>query len=114
MNKAKIEDIKEMAEKIKHSGSLCNFTGKCESEVMVGQTIHAAVNDFEEHGEAFSVKDLERSTYDTVRAYDELIKKQLFIEEERDDKALIFPTQLLIDKLKVYFQEISIAKAHKE
>ena len=111
--KAKIEDIKLMAGKIKHSGHLCNFTGKCESEVMVAQTIHAAVNNYEEHGEAFSVKDINKGHNDNYSAYRELVEDQLFIEEKRHRKTVIFPSQLLIDKLKVHFTEQEVAKIRR-
>ena len=104
--KAKIEDLRQFKELIKHSGSLCSLTGKYESEVMIGQTVHAAVNNFEEHGEAFSIKDIAKGhidNYSAYKAYKWLIDNEYFLEEQKDDKTVIFPTQRLMHKLADYF-----------
>lgn len=115
---ANIEDIKQMKSKIKNGFSLCNFLGNCESEVMVAQTIHACVLNNDKHGEPFSFRGdgvfMVGGAVNNAKAYNQLLRKSLFVEDERQGKVVIFPTQLLIDKLKIYFTEKDIAKAKKE
>lgn len=107
--KANIEDIKRLKELIKDNWSLCNFYDNCESEMMVAQTIHASVTNFESKGEAYSIEGKGiRSRHgngivDNGSAYSKLLSDGMFINEERGSVTVIFPTQALIDKLDEYF-----------
>lgn len=105
MERAKIEDIKRLAKKIKDSFSLCNFMGKTEREVLVAQTIHAAVINHKAHGKPFSFNKIRYSSRmcDNFSAYDWLIERKYFMEDKRQGQKVIFPTQALIDKLNVFF-----------
>ena len=113
---AKIDDIKQLAKKIKDSFSLCDFMGKCEREVLVAQTIHAAVINYKNHGEPFSFNEIKGATHlcDNFTAFDWLVEKEYFIEDKRKGRIVIFPTQLLIDKLKIFFTESAITKKPKK
>jgi len=55
--RARISDLLRLKEHIKDSWSLANYLGKCEAEVMVAQTIHAACTNYDEHGLPFSFRD---------------------------------------------------------
>ena len=113
--KQDITDLHEVAKKIKGDWSLCEFMGNCEKEVMVGQTIRAAIINLEKRGECFSIRGdncllgRQRCGTDNASAYNYLIDNGYFEEAERivDEKKIvvIFPTRKLLDKLKVFFAE---------
>ena len=107
--KAKIEDLRLLKEKIKTHMSLCSFMDMYEKEYMVGMTVHAAVNTFDdgyladEENEAYSIRGNVESTIDSGKAYDFLCDQGYFIEEARGDETVIFVTQKLVDALNSFF-----------
>lgn len=106
---AKFKDIQALAKRIPSDWSLCElFDGTSrakEAEVMVAQTLHACVLNHKAHGVAFSWRG-ERvfsrgggGIVDNGTAYGMLLKREYFVEEERDGKTIIFVTQKLVDLL---------------
>lgn len=113
--KADIQSIKRIALKVKDNWSLCNFANNCEQEVMVAQTLHAAIINHDKLGEAFSFRGngvfstSGNGLVDNKTAYGKLLQKDFFREEERviegEKKVVIFPTVTLIQALDDYFAE---------
>lgn len=108
--KAAIDDIRPLAAKIKDNWSLCKFYGTCEAETMVAQTIQAAVINFQKRGEAFSFRGKGvfacsgGGLFNNGKAYRRLLDDGMFVEDTREGKPVIFPTQKLIDKLQKFFK----------
>lgn len=107
-------DVLELAELIKDNWSLCEFLGKSEKEFMVAETIHASRINLRAHGEPFSIRSngvfsvSGGGLFDNAGSYRQLLNDGLFREEERDltergRVVVIFPTRLLIEKLKQFF-----------
>ena len=106
-------DLIRLAGLIKDNWSLCNFLGKTEKEYMVAETIHASVNNLKKHGQAFSIRGNNvfgvhgNGLIDNASSYRALIHDGLFREGTRNidgkDVTIIWPTTLLIEKLKQYF-----------
>lgn len=79
---------------------------------MVAETIHAAVINFNQHGEPFSFKgriqDSGNGLIENSTSYAALLRDGLFREETRKidgrTRTVIFPTPLLIEKLKQFFK----------
>lgn len=114
MNSQFTTDIKELAAKIKDNWTLCNFLGKSEKEYMVAETIHAARLNLQSYGEAFSIKgnirDGRYGLFENRSSYASLVEDGLFREEERNLPehgvvTVIFPTPLLIEKLRQFFKQ---------
>lgn len=115
MSKASIEDIQQLKKWIKDNWALCQlFEGTyaaCEAEIMVAQTVHAAVANYKEFGEAFSWKGKgverprDRAGTDNATAYQMLLKRGYFIEQERDERTIIVITQKLVDLLDKFFSK---------
>ncbi len=105
-----IDDLRSLKDKIKSNWTLCNLfdgTGRAsEKEMMVAQTIHAAVTNLDgKPGEPFSIRgDGCFATHgnglvDNATAYGYLCSREYFEEEDRKNKVVIFPTRKLLDKL---------------
>ena len=109
--KAKIEDIKRLAKKIKDNWSLCQFaqdTGTgCEIEYLIAETVHACVLNHKEHGEPFSFNKIKYSTSlcNNFSAFDWLVENGLFIDTKRKGKRIIVLTQHCIDRLDEFFNK---------
>lgn len=109
------ERILLLASRIKDNWTLCSFAGMVEKEVMIAQTIHAAVRNLEEHGEAFSIRGggvFSSSGFglvDNNRAYRELLADGLFREEARTidgtSVTVIFPTKELLSRLEDFLDK---------
>jgi len=106
---AEASDVLRLKSLVKDNWSLCNFYGKSEAEMMIAQTIHAAVINFKDHGEPFSFRGHGVFTshgnglFNNRQAYASLIKDGMFVEEVRGEQVVIFPTQALINKLDEFF-----------
>lgn len=108
MKRVSIEDIKPLADKIKNNFSLCEFLGMAEAEYMVATTIHACVINNNNHGKPFSFRGNVFGTsghglINNGAAYAMLLEEGLLVEGKRQGKVIIWPTQLLIDKLNKFF-----------
>jgi hypothetical protein len=106
-------------------GSLCNFYGNCEAEVMVSQTIIAACKHLEQYGEPFSFRSprvfsaSRMGVIDNGSAYRCLVEDRMFDEKIRHQTAfrelpegvtepngevtIIFPTPMLLQRLATHF-----------
>ena len=98
--KATIEDIQDLA----HISLFSLFDGQrraAEAEAMVAQTLRASITNHKCHGVAFSWRgdDIRRRS-DNATAYDMLLNRKYFIEEQREGKTVIIVTQKLIDLLR--------------
>lgn len=106
--KAKIEDIKKAAEKLK-TNNLINFMGKRESELLVYYTILSCASNYGLYGTLFSFLcgDLgsEQWDFDTATSYEDLVKDGFLIEFVHAGKRACHPAQKLINKLNAYFDE---------
>jgi hypothetical protein len=104
---ASIEDVRRMKEQIPDNWAICEFTGDVESELMVAQTLHAAVINFDKHGEAYSIRGPGVRSIgphvNNARGYQKLLDWKYIVEDERDGKVVIFPTVTLIKALDVHF-----------
>ena len=103
--KANPKDINYLLDnKTDQQWHLIGFYNKCEAEVMVAQTIFAANVNYKKHGEAYSIKGNVYSTSGNTEAYNMLVNDGMFVEEKRQGKTVIFPTDALIDKLYKHFE----------
>ncbi len=109
IEKAKIEDILDLADKVSDNWSLCHlFEGTpraFEAEMMVAQTLHACKLNHKSYGVAFSWRgNVEHSggggLVDNGIAYGMLLEREYFVEEEREGRTIILMTQRLVDLLK--------------
>ncbi len=110
IEKARIEDIQDLAERIPDNWALCElFKGTrraSEAEYMVAGTVHACVLNHKKHGTPFSWVDPSvhsragNGLQDNETAYRMLVDKDYFVEEERDGKPILRMTQKLVDLLK--------------
>lgn len=103
-----IDRLRVLKAKICDPFALCDFMGNHEREVLVAQTIHAAVNNFEQHGAAFSfVGANARVDHDygpkNGEAYDRLVGNSYFEEGAFDGRPTIIPTEKLVLKLEGFF-----------
>lgn len=113
IEKAQLEDILRLKARIKDNWSLCQlFEGTpaaAEAEAMVAQTFRAAVISQEKWGEPFSFRGAGVSAChggglaDNRSAYDMLLDKGYFVEEQREGKTVIFITQKLVEFLDAFF-----------
>lgn len=111
--KASLPDIERLAGRIKDNWSLCQlFEGTrraSEAEMMVAQTIHAAIVNQKKHGEPFSFRGDGvfggggGGLVDNATAYGMLLDRAYFVEETRGDKTVIFITQKLLDFIDGYY-----------
>ncbi len=118
MTKAKIEDIEQLAGRIKDNWSLCKlFEGTkraAEAEMLVAQTIHACVINYKKHGEAFSFRGegvfrcCGDGLWDNRTAYGMLIDRGFFVEGEHVGRVVIHVTQKLSDYLYGFFARESV------
>ena len=113
---------------ILQKGNLCSFYGNTEAEVLIGQTVIAAAGRADDGGEPFSflgdnaLRGLQRCGTDNAAAYARLLADEMFQQETRPASALatipdgvtidgdgrvpvVFPTDALLEKLAVYFEE---------
>lgn len=104
-----VADLRAVRARLKDSFSLCEFMGVTEREVMVFQTIRAAVTNLDSLGEPYSVRGSGVFTvagnglFDNRSAYTYLVDKGYFDEEDRDGLTLIFPTRKLLNELMDFF-----------
>lgn len=100
-----VEDLRWVNDRLADSFSLCDFLGVTEREVMVFQTIRAAVRNLDTAGEPFSVRGTNvfassgNGLINNGPAYVYLVDNGYCEEEERDGKTVIFPTRKLLDGL---------------
>ena len=101
-----IERLKRIREAIpRGSWDLMNFTGNSESEVMIAQTVYAAINNLNgQPKEPYSIRNISDG-YGNQKAYEWLIRDGYFREETREEKTVIFITDKLLEKLEGYLQQ---------
>lgn len=107
--RAKIADLERLKESIPDNWALCGLfkgTGAaCEAEMMVAQTLHAAVANQREEGKPFSYKGpgvertMQKCGTDNYTAYHMLLDEGYFVEDEHRGIPAIFMTQKLVDRL---------------
>ena len=104
---ANIKDIKRLVKKIKDDFSLCGFRQHHEGNILVAQTMHAAVLNHKKRGEPFSFNEIKVSTRlcDNFAAFDSLVEDGFFTTGKREKRPVIFPTQKLIEALDNYFDK---------
>jgi len=112
MEIAKIEDIKRLCGLIKDNWDLCHFTGQCESEMMVVQTIHGAKINHKKHGECFSFLSANAKTgrrmdgTNNALGLQILFDREFLIQEKRvHGRDVVFPTQALVDALDIHLRQ---------
>ena len=105
-----IQTLRDLKAKIVAGNGLWNFFDvpqAFEKELMVAQTICAAVINHDQHGEPFSIKGNVNSSMANSQSYHWLCEQGYFEEVKRmvDGKStvVILPTDKLIEKLKAYF-----------
>lgn len=105
-----IADLRAVRTNIRDGFSLCDFMGVSEREALVVQTIVAAVNNLDTHGEPYSIRGKGVFTthggglIDNRSAYGYLVDVGYFEEENRGENVVIFPTRKLLDALLRFFK----------
>lgn len=104
MKYANIENIKRLVLQIPDSWTLCGFLPMHEANDIVAQTLHACVLNFNKRGEAFSFlgKGMGYSPTSICNyggAYNDLLEREYLVEEKRENRTVMIPTQTLIEAL---------------
>jgi hypothetical protein len=105
-----IQLLRDLKARIVTSNGLWSFFDvpqAFEKELMVAQTISAAVINYDQHGEPFSIKGNVNSSMANSESYHWLCGQGYFQEAKRmvdgKSQSVIFPTDKLLKKLRLHF-----------
>lgn len=102
---ATIEAIRPVAARITSDMALCgSWLRKTEKEVMICQTLRAAVVRSDAGKEAASIKAIS-GNWQNVTPYRELVADGYFVEAEADGETLIYPTTKLVEAVVRHLDE---------